>query len=288
MPQQGRHSSAGKARGSGPPATPARRRAARRVRFFVALGMAALLLSSTSGKAWAGPKTAAEAIDQAKEYAACMDLARADPETALKKAQDWRKRDGKLAARHCTAVALIGQQRFIQAAGLLEQLAQEAGGELAALKGDLLGQAGQAWLMAGEGARAIAAFTAALDKAPNDIELLIDRAIAYASEARYWQAIDDLNRATEITPDRADAYLFRASAYRSLDSLELAAEDVNRSLALQPENPDALLERGIISRLADDDEGARRDWLMVLESAPDSPAAKDARRNLDRLHRKPE
>ncbi len=63
--------------------------------------MAALLLSSTSGKAWAGPKTAAEAIDQAKEYAACMDLARADPEKALKR----RKTGGSGTASSPPAIA---------------------------------------------------------------------------------------------------------------------------------------------------------------------------------------
>ena len=284
--------SIGKAYLSRAPAMRARRRRADpSIRLFIALGVAAMVVFSALGKAPAGPETAREAgdgapIDHPREYAACMDLARADPEKALKKAQGWQQRDGKLAARHCMAVALIGQQQFIEAARMLEQLAKDAGGKLAGLKGDLLGQAGQAWLMAGEGGRAVAAFTDALGKTPDDVELLIDRAIAYGSEARYWQAIDDLNRATEIAPERADAYLLRASAYRHVDSLELATEDVNRSLALKPDNPDALLERGIIRRLAGDDMSAWRDCLMVLEIAPDSAAANDARGNLEKLHLK--
>ncbi len=287
MAEDGRDMSIGKAWVSRAPAMRApRRRAGPGIRLLIALGVAAMVVLNAVGKAPAGPETAAEATDQAKKYAACIDLAQADPEKALKKAQGWQKRNGKLAARHCMAVALIGQQQFIEAARMLEQLAKDAGGKLAGLKGGFLGQAGYAWLMAGEGARAVAVFTAALDKAPNDIEFLIDRAIAYASEARYWQAIDDLNRATEIAPERADAYLLRAGAYRHVDSLELAAEDVNRSLALKPDDPDALLERGIIRRLAGDDTSAWRDWLMVLEIAPDSPAANDARHNLERLHLK--
>lgn len=289
MAQHGRDMSIGGARLSPAPAMPApRRRAGPGIRLLIALGVAATVAFNATGKARAGSKAAAEASDRAKEYAACMNLARADPGKAFEKAQGWQRRDGKLAARHCMAVALIGQQQFIEAARMLEQLAKDAGGKLAGLEGDLLGQAGQAWLMAGEGARAVAAFTNALGKTPDDVELLIDRAIAYGSEARYWQAIDDLNRATEIAPERAEAYLLRASAYRHVDSLELATEDVNRSLALEPDNPDALLERGIIRRLAGDDMSAWRDWLMVLEIAPDSAAAKDARGNLERLEVKPQ
>jgi tetratricopeptide (TPR) repeat protein len=222
-------------------------------------------------------------IEQSREYAACMDLARSDPVRGFERAQLWFERGGKAAAVHCSAVALIGQRQFALAAKTLEHLAGDGQGTPVALKGDLLGQAGQAWLMAGKDSRAVAAFSKAVAAAPRDVELKIDRAFAYAGLGRHNEAINDLSRALELAPGRADAYLYRAGAYRRLNNLALAARDIDRSLALGPGNPDAYLERGIIRRLSGDDRGADGDWRHVIATAPKSAAARDARRNLEQL-----
>ncbi|MBI1775771.1 MAG: hypothetical protein HYR63_10530 [Proteobacteria bacterium] len=225
----------------------------------------------------------AQRPDPAREYELCMTVAAQQPDQAFETAGGWIARGGGPPAQHCQAVALVGLGRYGDAAQKLEALAGDARVKATPLAKAALGQAAQAWLLAGENTRAIAADSAALRLEPNDPDLLVDRSIGYAGAQQYWEAIDDLNRAIELQPKRADAYAFRGAAYRLLESYELAREDVGKALALDPYSPEALLERGILRRLAQDQKGARADWMRVIELAPTSPAADAARINLEKM-----
>lgn len=224
---------------------------------------------------------------QAARYADCLSKARISPPTGLAQARAWKSAGGGAPARHCEATALFAAGQFAEAGAALEALAGDLGkseGE-SRLRANALGQAGQAWLLAGETEKARAAVTAALDIAPQNVELLIDRAVIQAGAGRYWEAIDDLNRAIELAPARADAYAFRASAYRRLSSPELAVADADQALALDPDNAEGLLERGHLYRMQGDEVAARAAWQRLLRVAPDSPAADAARRNLGKKGR---
>jgi tetratricopeptide (TPR) repeat protein len=238
------------------------------------------LTAKNSGTIPGGPAAA-------KEYAACMDLARRDPKAAHEKALAWRAGGGGDAASHCLAVALIGRGEYVQAAEKMEALAAGMADTAAALKGGLFGQAGNAWTIAGRPGKAYEAQTRALALTPRDPNILIDRGITLTSTGKFWKALDDLNKVLEIAPGRVDALVFRAMAWRQLDSLDLAADDLRRALELRPDNPDALLERGIIRRRQGDRRGARSDWMRVLELAPDgplsNPLADAARGQLEKL-----
>ncbi|MBT3172480.1 MAG: hypothetical protein HOJ07_04585 [Rhodospirillaceae bacterium] len=229
---------------------------------------------------------AAENLVQGREYDQCIELAMRQPEVGFERAMAWRDLGGGIAARHCVAVALYGLGHFGESALRLERLVQENAD--AGLRISLLGQAGNAWLMAGEIERANAALSAGLELAPNNLDLLIDRSLVLAAAENYWETVDDLNRALDIDPNSSDALIFRASAYRYLDSLDLAADDVNRALELDGDHVAAYLERGNIRRLRGDNSGAREDWLQAIKLAPDSPAADAARRNLEKMDIKPE
>lgn len=222
-------------------------------------------------------------VDQQAEYTACMSLARGEPAAAFEQARAWSLQGGGEPARRCAAVALIGLGRYVEAAQRLEQLASEMVADSAGLRGGVLAQAAQAWLLSGEAERAHVALSEALRLAPGDVELLVDRSIASATTGQYWEAIDDLNRALELAPERADILILRASAYRLLDVPDLAGDDLDRALRLDPDNPDGLLERGILRRLAGDTAGARADWTQVVETAAGTPAADFARANLEKL-----
>lgn len=244
----------------------------------IAAAMVTLAFAVAAATAWAQ-----SGEDPARRYAACMSMARENPEKAYRRAIDWRRSGGGQASRHCEAVAMLGLGLYAEAARQFEQLAQAAAGKRGSLQSDLLGQAANAWLIAGKPDAAYTAQTAALKIAPDDVELLIDRSVSLASSLKYRQAIDDLSRALEIDPKRPEALVFRASAYRRLDSLDRAKEDIDRALFIDPGRPEGLLERGIILRHGGDAAGARRDWLKVLDLAPWSPAAEAAQRNLERL-----
>jgi tetratricopeptide (TPR) repeat protein len=217
-----------------------------------------------------------------------MDLARVEPEEAFEKASAWAALDGGSAAKHCAAIALLGIGQYGESAHRLETLAGELQGPDSKLRAGVLAQAGQAWLLAGDATRAYATQSAALKLEPDNVELLIDRAVTLASADNYWEAIDDLNAAQELAPRRADVLIFRASAYRFVDANELALDDVTRGLKLDPDNPEGLLERGILRRLAGDAAGARADWLKVVTVAEGSPAAEAAQANLEALDVKAE
>ena len=220
---------------------------------------------------------------KARKYAGCMQLARGKPEQAHGMARTWLVQGGGHAATHCLSVALLGMGQYDQAARNMEALAMGLKGGSAALRGDLMGQAGNAWMIAGKPGLAFAAQSRALALKPDDVGLLIDRGITLASTGNYWEALDDLNRAIELDPARAEALVFRAAAYRNLDSLELAANDNARALELRPDNLDALLERGEIRRNRKDTEGARADWMRVLDLAAEGPVADAARRYLENM-----
>jgi tetratricopeptide (TPR) repeat protein len=225
---------------------------------------------------------AAPADDEAR-YDACMELRTESPARALEEARRWQDDGGGTLARHCEAMALLALGHKRDAAALLEELAYSLDGDEAGKQVDLMAQAGQAWLLAGDYDKALAIQTLALDLAPDDPALLVDRAVTQAEAGRYESAVDDLNRADELAPDQPEILLYRATANRYLDRLDLALADVKRVLELKPDAPAALLERGMERRLTGDDDGARQDWLRVLELAPDGEVGDLARANLEKL-----
>jgi tetratricopeptide (TPR) repeat protein len=231
----------------------------------------------------APPNSAASAE---ASYERCLTLAKSHPGAARDFAERWQGQGGAHPADHCYAVALIGLKQYKDGATKLEALAQAMVHAPKSLRAEVLDQAAQAWLLAGDAGRAYAADTAALNLLPDDPDILIDRAEAAGSEGHYDKAIDDLDRALNANPKRADALVYRASAYRALDKLDLALADAEHALSLAPESVPALLERGNIRRLSGDLNGARRDWVKVSELAPGSAADEQAKTNIERLELK--
>jgi tetratricopeptide (TPR) repeat protein len=229
----------------------------------------------------APPRSAAA---DAATYARCMTLARDNPAAAQRLAAGWQKRGGAHPADHCFAVALIGLGRYGEAAGRLDKLAEAMVHAPAGLRGGVLEQAAQAWLLAGDPTHAYADDGAALGLHPDDAELLVDRAEAAGAAGWFDKAIADLDRVLQADPMRLDALIYRASAYRELGQLAPALADVDTALRQAPDSVPALLERGNIRRLHGDTRGARRDWQLVAALAPPaSSAAIAAKANIARL-----
>lgn len=251
---------------------------------------AALLIIAAGGAWWAfGPGSGADdtlplppeapRLVDAPEYERCLLALRDDPEGARALAEEWERAGGGEGARHCAALALLPLGEPARAAPLLEDIARasQAG---AAARAAIFGQAGQAWMMAAEPARAVAAVDAALALTPEDPDLLIDRAIAASALGRLDRALTDLNRAVALDADRAEAWVLRATTQRKMDRIDPALADITRALALDPANAEALLERGIIRQIRGDEAGARTDWERAVELAPDSATADLAQQNI--------
>jgi tetratricopeptide (TPR) repeat protein len=219
-------------------------------------------------------------------YDRCLEQAAKEPADAFEEALSWAAQGGAEAARHCAAVALLYNGQPEVAAVRLEELAQDMRLQPPARRAEVVAQAGRAWLEGRNAQRAAAAFTTALELSPDNPEIWIDRAEAYAGASNYWEAIDDLNRAVELDRRRADAYAFRAAAYRLVNERGLAIEDATRAVELDPRLADAWLERGILNRLKGDVAGARRDFLQVLILDPEGPAGDGARANIEHMELK--
>lgn len=216
-------------------------------------------------------------------YQACLDQAGARPAQALEQAQAWEGQGGGLAARHCQALALVGLKRYAEAAARLEEIARQPALKPDTMRGALLDQAGNAWILANEPKKAYAALDAALKLSPDSAELFIDRARARALTRDWRGAVMDLSTALSLDPAREEAYVFRASALRQAGDLKRALEDVETALALNEKDADALLERGAIRAGLGNADGARQDWTKAAQVAPDSPAGQAARSNLQAL-----
>ena len=220
---------------------------------------------------------------EAAAYEHCMKLAKHDPAAAQALALTWHERGGAHPADHCQAVALIGLKQYKEAATRLEALAQAMKTAPAALRAEVLDQAGQAWGLAGDPVRAYAAAGEAVALSPKDPDLLIDRAQAAASAGFFDQAVADLDRVLKTDPGRVDALIYRASAYRALNRLDPALADVEKALAAIPNSVPGLLERGNIRRLKGDLAGARQDWQRIGQLAPGSQADLAAKTNIQHL-----
>lgn len=184
--------------------------------------------------------------EEAARLADCLARTETDPEAAYEDGLAWLSEGGRPSARHCAAVALIALGHPEEGAARLEELANapDAGG--IDIRTAYLGQAGNAWLLAGAPEAAILTLTNALKLAPGDPDLLKDRAAALIASERWQEAVSDLDATVASTPLDAEALTLRARAYMELERFDLAIADIEIARGSAPDNIDILLLRGDI------------------------------------------
>jgi len=235
------------------------------------------------------PPAAQAAVGTAKpppesvHYRRCLVDSSANPAAALADAESWAKSGGGVPADHCAALALVSLKRFAEAGTRLDRLAGGRDSRSAEFRVSLFDQAGNAWLLAGDGAHAVRSFSNALTLSAGDADLFADLARAQAM-VRNWHEVDlDLNAALQLAPRRADLLVLRASARRALQHFGEANSDIEAALKLKPGDGDALVERGLLRKQLGDMAGARRDFQAALKNGSGAAAA-SARQNLDALN----
>jgi tetratricopeptide (TPR) repeat protein len=216
-------------------------------------------------------------------YQECVNAIAKKPDDAFEMALIWRDRGGGVQAEHCAALALINLDEPGEAASRLDALAQRPDAGTAAQRSAVLGQAGNAWLLANQPENAEAAFSAALRLSAQDAEMWVDRARARAARQDWANAESDLNTAIGLNKVKADFFVLRASARHAQGNVAGYKADIDSALTIDPTYPDALVERGAMKVQAGDAAGARADWLQVLLRAPDSPAADSVRGQIEAL-----
>ena len=243
--------------------------------------LAIALLTSLPLTAWAAIGTARGPSDSV-HYRSCLSASSLNPGVALTDAEAWAKSGGGVPAQHCAALALVSLKHYAEAGTRLDHLAADRGVPDMSFRAALYDQAGNAWLLAGDGAHAVQSFQAALTLSAGDADLFADLARAQAMR-HDWHEVDlDLNAALQLAPRRADLLVLRASARRALQQYAEANADIEAALRLRPGDGDALVERGLLRKQLGDLNGARRDFQAALKTASGETAA-EAKENLNAL-----
>lgn len=192
---------------------------------------------------------AAQSPGVVDKYRDCLARVDKDPQQAFEFAITWRDEGGGAPAHHCVAMALLQQGHIEEAALRLEKLAlrPDAGGSND--RAEILAQAGHAWLLAERPVEADVDFTSAIELAPNNPQVYVDRAQASRMRGLWDDVIVDTTKAIGLNRQFVDAYVLRASARRSKGDLSGAANDIERALDLDPKNIGAALERGELLQL---------------------------------------
>jgi len=220
-------------------------------------------------------------------YDRCVELTKRKAGTAIDQAAAWYKAGGGAAALHCESLGLVALRRYTEAADALAQAAHEGAVGSAPERAALMDQAGNAWLLAGKPEKADESFSAALAFAPQDEDVLADRARARGLRKDWAGAEADLSAVLSLDPNRADALVLRASALHAEGRKADARADIEHALEVDPDYPEALLERGNMKFEGGDAAGARADWQQVVGDAPGTDAASTAEARLQMLAVKP-
>ncbi|RYY43836.1 MAG: tetratricopeptide repeat protein [Sphingomonadales bacterium] len=230
---------------------------------------------------------AAPPAGEPPRFAACMDLATSDPAAGQEDAIAWRSQGGGAPARQCLGVAYANAGRFESAAASFADAAREAELARSVKAADYWVQSGNAWLAAGDPAKARAALDAALAMASLTGlalgEAHLDRARALFVAGDREAARGDIDKALQHAPGDPLAWLLSATLARHTNDLERAKTDIAEALQRSADDASVQLEAGNIAAAARDEAKARTYWTRAIELAPGSPMAESARKALEGL-----
>lgn len=214
-------------------------------------------------------------------YTECMDLATSDPAKAQEAAGKWRAEEGGFFARQCLGVAYANQERWPSAAGAFEEAAREAETAHDARAANYWAQSGNAWLAAGDAAKAKRALDAALAGAAlKDLalgEAYLDRARALVGTGDVVGGRADLDRALVYASTDPLAWLLSATLARRQNDMVRARKDIAEALKRAGDDAAVQLEAGNIAALSGDEAAARAAWTRVTEIAPTGAQASAAK-----------
>ena len=196
-------------------------------------------------------------------------------------ADQWRADGGGVPARHCLALAQLTQRDYPAAVVTLDGAARAAEAIGDPLTGALWGQAGNAALLAGKPAQALAYLNSALaasaaGPATRRADLLIDHARASVELGDAKTARQDLVKATALDPQAADGWLLIATLARGDGELKLAEGAILNAARYAPGDADVALEAGNIALAQGKLDLARQAWGQVVAAAPASDSGRAA------------
>lgn len=216
-----------------------------------------------------------------QRYNSCVALATSNPKAAEAEADRFRIAGGGAKARQCLGMAYTQESRWGDAATAFEAAARDADATHDPLAARYWAQSGNAWLAAGDPAKAQTALTTAITAGTLDAfgrgEALLDRARAQVAAGRLASARGDIDAAQEAVPKDPLAWLLSATLARRMNDLPRAQTDIAEAVKLSSDDPSVQLEAGNIAALSGDADGARTAWQAAVKLAPGTAIADNAR-----------
>lgn len=117
-------------------------------------------------------------------------------------------------------------------------------------------------------AEAEAAFTAAIDRNPRNIDWWYDRAVARSYLGRFTETIEDAKQAIELDANYVDAYVVLGRGYAGLGQHEPALQNYDKAVELNPNKPDVYMERGLLHWFAGRYDKSLADANRLIELVP--------------------
>jgi tetratricopeptide (TPR) repeat protein len=175
---------------------------------------------------------------------ACITKIDSAPLEAYEDGLVWRGQSGGIFAEQCIALAKIANGEIAAGASRLASLAGAPDAGDSDQRALLLAKAANAWLMAEDFSSALRALNAALVLKPAEVDLLIDRARAFAGLKQWPKAQEDLTLALSKRPGDALIFRLRAEALLQQRNYSAAELDVSEALRLSPRDIDGYVVRG--------------------------------------------
>jgi tetratricopeptide (TPR) repeat protein len=132
---------------------------------------------------------------------------------------------------------------------------------------------GQAFMQKRNYDKAIAAFSAAHDADPDDVNILYARGFAYEAKGDNDNAMADYNSVLAKRPKAFNAIYFRGTLYMRKNALQSALDDFNAALNIKPDLYRALADRRHLRAVTKDFDGALADFAEAERINPTAPMA---------------
>lgn len=117
-------------------------------------------------------------------------------------------------------------------------------------------------------AQALALYTEAIEKSPNEAQPYVDRANAHTANNDYAKAIADYDQAIKLAPENTDYILQRGTLYLGSNNPDQAIVNFTKALEINPELVKALAYRAITYFRHKKHQAALDDCLLMLQKDP--------------------
>jgi tetratricopeptide (TPR) repeat protein len=224
-----------------------------------------------------GRVSGASASDRSR-YAACLMLAKSEPERAIETAQAWRIENGGTGALHCLALAQFQRKDYSAAFKSFEAAAKASEAASDGQAVILLSQGADAALLAGQPEAAERFLTQAIAGAGTTLSprveaaLRVSRAESLVDLKRDKDAAADLEQAVALDPAVTDGWLLQATLARRMGELKRAEAAIVQAANRTPESAEVQYEAGNIAAAKGDIIMAKTAWVAASRADPDSMA----------------